>query len=67
MANSFNFDVGDILLEIKQKREERIIKKKYDDMDLEELKILINNRWNKLSPEEEQVAKDIYEAREKDY
>jgi hypothetical protein len=37
MANSFNFDVSEIMEELKNNIEANKIKKKYEDMELKEL------------------------------
>lgn len=51
MANTFNFDVSDIMLEIKKKRDNRVFSKKYQGMTQEEIGEILLSDEKPTGPE----------------
>ena len=61
MANSFNFDVGDILHEVKEQRYQRQTREKYYNMDIQDIKELAKNNSKKIDPKETAIMLEIYQ------
>lgn len=62
MTNAFNFDVSEIMLEVKQARDKRLIAEKYQYMDFKVLKEIIH-RTQDMDPEEIKLMHQVYEER----
>lgn len=63
MANSFNFDVSDTLMEIKERRWQRNMRKFYEDYDFNDLKQLAVAKKCGLEPKEEAIMREVYAER----
>jgi hypothetical protein len=66
MANSFHFDVGDILAELKEARVKRLHREKYEGLEFEELDRIIDNT-KKMDKQEVYIMQDVYEKKKLQY
>lgn len=61
VANNFNFDVTDILIELKQQRDQRLIKERYRQMSYKHIEDIIfeDEKLKNLGQLEKQIAKEV--------
>lgn len=65
MANSFNFDVSDTLMEIKERRWARNTRKYYEGIEFLELRKLAKAKKCNLEPKEEAIMREVFAEKEK--